>query len=44
MAEATPPTPPPYEPPRIERVLTPEDLTREVQFAGKLVTLHEHSG
>jgi hypothetical protein len=24
----------PYEPPRIERVLTPEDLEREVQYAG----------
>ena len=23
-----------YEPPRIERILTPEDLEREVQYAG----------
>jgi hypothetical protein len=44
MSEATPLIPLPYEPPRIERVLTPEDLRREVQFAGKLVTLHEHPG
>jgi len=27
-------SPTPYEPPRIERVLTPEDLEREVQYAG----------
>jgi len=33
MAE-TPPVAPPYEPPRIERVLTPEDLEREVLYAG----------
>jgi hypothetical protein len=25
----------PYEPPHIERVLTAEDLEREVQYAGK---------
>ena len=31
---ATPSIAPPYEPPRIERVLTPEDLAREVQYAG----------
>jgi hypothetical protein len=38
MAEPTPPMPAlPYEPPRIERVLTPEDLTREIEFAGKQV-------
>ena len=24
----------PYEPPRIERVLTPEDLASEIQYAG----------
>jgi hypothetical protein len=30
----TPPLAPPYEPPRIERVLTPEDLAREVRYAG----------
>jgi hypothetical protein len=33
MAE-TPEIAPPYEPPRIEQVLTPEDLEREVLFAG----------
>jgi hypothetical protein len=33
MAE-TPPIAPPYEPPRIEQVLTPEDLARQVQYAG----------
>jgi hypothetical protein len=33
MAE-TPPLAQAYEPPRIERVLTPEDLAREVQYAG----------
>jgi hypothetical protein len=33
MAE-TPPIAPPYEPPRVERVLTSEDLAREVLFAG----------
>ena len=37
MAE-TPPIARPYEPPRIERVLTPEDLAREVQYAGDAVT------
>ena len=35
MAESTPPTTPrPYEPPRIERVLTPDALEREVLYAG----------
>ena len=35
MAESTCPTAPlPYEPPRIEQVLTPEDLAREVLYAG----------
>jgi hypothetical protein len=33
MAE-TPASAPPYEPPRIERVLTPEDLQREILYAG----------
>jgi hypothetical protein len=33
MAE-TPAVAPPYEPPRIEQILTPEDLEREVQYAG----------
>jgi hypothetical protein len=33
MAE-TPPIATPYESPRIERVLTPEDLEREVLYAG----------
>ena len=28
----------PYEPPCIERVLTPEDLAREVLYAGDAVT------
>jgi hypothetical protein len=38
MPEPTAHTPPiSYEPPRIERVLTPEDLAREVDFAGKQV-------
>jgi hypothetical protein len=27
----------PYDPPHIERVLTPEDLAREVQYAGAAV-------
>ena len=30
----TRPAAPPYEPPRIERVLSPEDLEREVLYAG----------
>lgn len=30
----TPPIAPPYEPPRIERILTPEDLAHEVMYAG----------
>jgi hypothetical protein len=30
----TPEATTPYEPPRIERVLTPEDLEREVLYAG----------
>jgi hypothetical protein len=35
MAEPTLPTLPiPYEPPRIERVLSPEDLEREFLYAG----------
>jgi hypothetical protein len=25
----------PYEPPRVEAVLTPEDLTREILYAGQ---------
>lgn len=25
---------PAYEPPRVEQVLTPEDLAREIQYAG----------
>jgi len=29
----------PYEPPAIERILTPEDMEREVMFAGPGVTL-----
>jgi hypothetical protein len=33
MAE-TPSITPPYEPPRIEQVLTPDDLKREVLYAG----------
>jgi hypothetical protein len=28
------PSAPPYEPPRIERVLTPEELEREILYAG----------
>ena len=27
-------TPAPYEPPQVERVLTADDLVREVQYAG----------
>jgi hypothetical protein len=35
MTEPTPPMPAlPYEPPRIERVLTPEDLAHEVMYSG----------
>jgi len=35
MTEPTPHTPPAsYEPPRIERVLGPEDLEREILYAG----------
>jgi hypothetical protein len=30
----TPPLARPYEPPRIERVLTSEELTREILYAG----------
>ena len=41
MAE-TPEIAPLYEPPRIERVLTPEDLAREVQYAGDAVTLQDN--
>jgi hypothetical protein len=33
MAE-TPSIAPPYEPPRIERILTPEDLACEIMYAG----------
>jgi len=33
MAE-TAPIAQPYEPPRIERILTPEDLAHEVMYAG----------
>ena len=31
----TSPIPPLYEPPRIERVLTPEGLEREILYAGQ---------
>jgi hypothetical protein len=34
MAETTLPIPLPYEPPRVERVLGPEDLEREILYAG----------
>jgi hypothetical protein len=34
MAETTRPIPLPYEPPRIERVFSPEDLEREILYAG----------
>lgn len=34
--------PAPYEPPRIERVLTPEDLAREVQYSGGTASLTDH--
>jgi hypothetical protein len=40
MAELTLSISLPYEPPRIERVLTAADLAREIEFAGKVVTLH----
>ena len=30
----TPETTTPYEPPRIERVLTPQDLANEIMYAG----------
>ena len=40
MTEPTLSIRPPYEPPRIERVLTAEDLAREIEFAGKVVSLH----
>jgi hypothetical protein len=33
------PAPYEYESPRIERVLTPEDMDREVMFAGPAVTV-----
>jgi hypothetical protein len=36
--------PPTYEPPRIDRVLTPADLEREVVYAGGTVTADESSG
>jgi hypothetical protein len=29
----------PYEPPQVEAVLTPEDLLREIQYAGDLTAL-----
>lgn len=31
----TPLVAPPYEPPRIERILSPEDLEREILYAGQ---------
>jgi hypothetical protein len=38
MAEPTPRTPPlPYEPPRVERVFTPEHLAQEVRYAGQQI-------
>ncbi len=41
MAE-TPSMAPLYEPPRIERVMTPEDLAREVMYSGPgLITVDE---
>jgi hypothetical protein len=41
MAE-TPPLAPPYEPPRIEHVLTPEALAREILYAGPAATLTDN--
>jgi hypothetical protein len=29
----------PYEPPTVERVLTPEDLLREIKYAGDITLL-----
>jgi hypothetical protein len=43
MAE-TPPIIPPYEPPRIERVLTPDDLAREIRYAGDSVITVDEPG
>ena len=41
-SQQQPPSPPPapeeYEAPRIETVLTPEELEREMQYAGVIVT------
>jgi hypothetical protein len=34
MAEPQCPIPPPYDPPRIEQILSSEDLKREVRYAG----------
>ena len=42
MAE-TPEIAPPYEPPRIERVLTLADLEREVLYAGPTATLPDNN-
>jgi hypothetical protein len=40
--EETPPIAPSYEPPRIERVMTPEDLAREVMYSGPgLITVDD---
>jgi hypothetical protein len=33
-----------YEPPAIERILTPEDMEREVMFAGPAATLGDVPG
>jgi hypothetical protein len=41
---SNPPDPSTYEPPRIERILTPEDMEREVMFAGPAVTLGDIPG
>jgi hypothetical protein len=42
MAETTHPIPPPYEPPHVERVLSPEDLEREILYAGGTASLTDH--
>jgi hypothetical protein len=38
------PDPGTYESPRIERILTPEDMEREVMFAGPAVTIGDVPG
>jgi hypothetical protein len=42
--ESIEPRPDLYEPPAIERVMSPEDLAREIHYAGNEISLDSEAG